>query len=211
MAIEHLQDFYQLTLLYTYLGQECQNVFHLRRLTVGALAYDAGLALAATVNTYLLPLWSIAVQVTGIKTFNLALVNDFQDWDWDPVGEVTGQYCPAYCSYALSFRRLRRDMPHGYKRFSGVPEASQYNGQVLSGYLTLLRELGAALLAPIVRVEAGTAFEYVIVKRVPYVAPSGKVAYRLPENDDELVYYHPLTCAAARGIRNQTSRQALRI
>lgn len=63
----------------------------------------------------------------------------------DGVGATGGDCLPPADAYTFKFVRDSSAHRHGFKRFAGVPEAGQSNGQPTSGLITDLNSLSALL------------------------------------------------------------------
>lgn len=111
---------------------------------------------------------------------------------------------------AVEFKqeRQRADMRAGFKRFGYLTEATLTAGQPISTYLTQLNTLAGMLSERLDFTNGLDEFHAVpiIVKRIPYTAPSGNTAYRLPSGMDAFTSYNAQSWAYSR-ITTQNSRK----
>lgn len=67
----------------------------------------------------------------------------------DGLGLYEGQSLPPFVSWTFQYTRPNANYRHGYKRFSGVPEAYQASGVIDSGAVTYVNNLANALKASV--------------------------------------------------------------
>lgn len=209
-------DIYQLSLEQEYLGQACFNIFHYRQQTENTdteitTSEALGRAFDALILTFLKEIQVTTVEYKEINVFNLFNPEDV--YSRVPTTETTGAYVSTdalntFHAIELRTLRVRRDIKRGFKRFTGMDES-----MVIAGILNpaLSEDVANVRLAlsndQQLPEETDTpVWRPVIVKRVKYVAPSGKTAYRLPESTGELVY-NRATWEYAR-ISTQNSRKS---
>lgn len=104
-------------------------------------------------------------------------------------------------------------MKNGQKRWVAGLEADIAVNDWSAGFLASMDTLGTALVGDWERaaIPGVKVCEYVILKRVCTTTPSPPCAgtYRLPENDAELVLYHPISFVSRATVRSQVSRKTL--
>jgi hypothetical protein len=105
-------------------------------------------------------------------------------------GGSTGD--PASQFLALSFRTpwLGPVIRRGQKRYGGLPEAAIANGQLHTSLVAAANDIKALLGTTLSFTDGPNSGSWApcIVKRIPYTAPSGRTAYRLPTDLTEAVW-----------------------
>lgn len=100
-------------------------------------------------------------------------------------GLNTSDVCPAFTAFSYRTNRVRGDIRRGQKRFGPVTEDQVLLGEInlpgSSTYVDVEDALGEQLISD----DENDLFDPVIVKRIPYVTPGGKDAYRLPTQESE--------------------------
>jgi hypothetical protein len=100
-------------------------------------------------------------------------------------------------------------MRHGYKRFSGIQDEA-VSGD--SWYMTSTQAQALDALALKLDYALNTTGDgdldaiHVVVKRIKYTTPEGNTAYRLPENQGELVYYDVATATLLKPTTQLTRK-----
>lgn len=104
-------------------------------------------------------------------------------------GNTVGQYLPLFNAAGFYAPRTRGDIRQGKKRIGIISEANQTNGEWESSFTPFLSALAVQFGLTITQTVSSVSVDFVpvIVKRIPYTAPSGRTAYRLPEAGDALV------------------------
>lgn len=112
---------------------------------------------------------------------------------------------------SVKFPRLRSDMKAGFKRYGPINEADMDGNDMLAATVTLLSNIGAALVADWKSsIDAHVVANFVIIKRIcDTTPPPGDPCpqYRLPETDLELVFYQPAQGIGMTTVRSQVSRR----
>jgi len=193
-------------------GNLVLNVYFYRALTAGLVAENLENGFNSTLMPY----------ITGAQTSNLAhtrveVVNLFDSADYQDVAVAanggiavsTPELMPNFVAAPIRINRQRADMRHGYKRYAGIHEdAITGNGwNNLHAQYTALTALATALALSFDNpVGAPVDWEPVIVKRIKYLAPTGKYAWRLPTSQGELQYYPVVSCSL-RAPTTQVTRK----
>lgn len=105
-------------------------------------------------------------------------------------GEATGDMMPRFNAFEFKSPRSVGNIRQGKKRFGAISEGMVTAGVLNPTFLTLMQDVAADLSDPLVATVSGVSVQFtpIIVKRIPYTAPSGRTAYRLPEGLDPLAY-----------------------
>lgn len=134
-----------------------------------------------------------SISWTSLEAYNLFDLAAFGERLITEAGaHATSEAMPIANAYGFRSARKTREIRRGFKRFAGVPEDAGLgaSGQIAAGFLTELELLAGALGATMFDTgPSGFTFSPVVIKRVPYVAPSGKDAYRFPETEAELSFF----------------------
>ena len=120
----------------------------------------------------------------------------------------TGDNLSPFIAAGIRFNRTRTDMHHGWVRFSGFREG-YIAGTTTTGILSDMLDAVAAALTSFMlspTLPPG-GFYHSVVRRVKYITPSGKVAYRLPQDASEYVAYIPTTYLSTHILTTQNSRK----
>jgi hypothetical protein len=194
------------------LSQQCLNVFLVERTSTDYNAVDVAAAVNANVWGTIRGVLSNSLTMTSIDATSLDNPADFATVAGSPstgnISSTSGENLATFIAAAIRFNRQRSDMHHGWMRFSGFRE-QQVTGDLWAGTVTTaLVTLGNILMADIKDpTDSFNICRLHIVKRIAYTAPSGKRAYRLPENASEYVSYIPLTYELYPTVTTQNSRK----
>lgn len=113
-----------------------------------------------------------------------------------------------FIALGVRFNRTRTDMHHGWIRFSGFREEAISGNVFTSTRLAqadvVAQRLTEFLLSPTL---PPGGFYHTVVKRVKYITPGGKVAYRLPVEASEYVAYFPTTYLVQSAVTTQNTRK----
>lgn len=200
-----LADIYETRWGWEFLGMEGLTVFHLLRAGGGFTAADVQTALIDSIKTAWKNAVSTGVNFNVITTHSVGNPIDFVESDFgNELGTRAGEPMPPHDVATIRFPRLRTDMHHGYKRFSGLVEGDNESGSLSAGATTLFNTLGTEIISNLEKnANPGvTVANYVVVKRI---LDAG--VYRLPENDGELVYYIPTSRQVLTHVKTQNSRK----
>lgn len=185
-------DLMELRAKYNFEGNEGMIVCHFRiaAVTVGAV-------------NQLADRWLVAVQpaIAALQSEETYLQNLFVRNVFDPSAYVDRVYSstqypgartavstPPFIAVGYKAQRDRLDVRNGYKRIpfpgSDVIEEESY-APTASVALETLR---SALSATLVSVN-GNQYTPIVVKRIKYTTPGGEIAYKLPENQAQMIYF----------------------
>jgi len=136
---------YEIKLVGRILSQECINIFYYggaAAANIGALATAFGAGPIASLASIVSNAWqAVAIEVTHVKGGI-----DFGAFPYGGVsGSVSGECLPPFVTWDFTYVRGGVGDRNGYKRFSGVAEASQNGGYPTSGALAALNTLQNAL------------------------------------------------------------------
>jgi len=150
-----------------FLEQSCLNVYHYRQMNAGD---DQAAALTGAFVSTVLPtiLGQQATLVThlSVEAFSHEDLSDFYTdvLVSDNAGLEAGQALPPYACWSFEYLRSTRAVRNGAKRFVGVPESLQANGEAVAGELAALASLATVLGDPLV--VGGVTFNPVIVHKM---------------------------------------------
>lgn len=145
------------------------------------------------------PITSSEVVWDGADILNLTSPDEI--WSGNPTdasaGAVSGDSCPPFVSWGFLLRRTTRATRNGYKRFWGVPESMNLNGEPTGAAALLLIDVldflgNAIILAPNPPFFDGCALEPVIVRK---------------DGTGALLASQPVTGAEFRAIGSQNTRK----
>lgn len=189
-------------------GEEVINVFHFQQIETGNFsASDLALRI---INQWITANWETLVGL-GFSFIQIAVRNLFDDsvQATTPVGIVgdgLDDLVPPHDAINITMFTPNPTIT-GSKRFTGLTEVGQAEGIWNAQSITGWQDFATNILAqPLLGVGGIPRYQYVIVKRIPYVTPSGSTAYRLPENQAEAVYASVLSGVAEDTVRTQKSR-----
>ena len=145
-----------------------------------------------------------------VRVKNLYNPAEFAEYlDGTTPGTAVGQPSSPYDAFSFRTPWLGSQIRRGFKRFPGVPETYGSGGVVQSAFVTLLGGMEDAL-NEVYTLTLGSetlSFSPCIVKRVKYVAPSGRDAYRLPENPTEGLFNDTTAWQLIPRLTTQNSRK----
>lgn len=126
---------------------------------------------------------------------------------FDVVGLRGGTNMPNFVSWGFKSDRTRADIRAGFKRFGRVSETDTSGDVPTAGMVGVLDDFALVLNTALDFTIGGVPVQsnQIIVKRIKYIAPSGKPAYRLPEGSDKFDY-SPVNWEFQR-ITTQNSRK----
>lgn len=185
-------DIYQVTLKQSFLGQECDAVFHYEQkdvvVTVPASLNNAQALGTWFVENVLPPIH--AIQQQNVTDISLQVRNIFDDEDANLdvlTGAGTGdsgaeESMPPFNAYDFALTGVGNAVHNGRKRIVGLSERMQISGVVtnVSGQFAKMDAAATAITSKWVSaLGLSTLFEPVVVKRVKEIV-GGKPKYRLP-------------------------------
>jgi len=205
-------DVYGVTISSGFTGQIAEQIYFYEQANSagGSGASD----LAAEVIATLIPLIADVIQ-TDVPFVNVRTVCLFNAADWDDTniggaitGTRTGQAMPGFVVAAFKSAKPTSSQAPARKRFGNLSESDvQGNGlQDVSGYFTALNTLATGLGAALVGASSAT-YDPVIVKRIGYVTPGGKDAYRLPATLGECVTFPAINWTWSNVVTSQITRK----
>lgn len=124
------------------------------------------------------------------------------------VGARPGNSAPRFVSWGFKSERTRADIRAGFKRVGEISE-TDINGDVPTlAMLTILEGFAANLSAELEVSDGVSAFSAipVVVKRVKYITPEGRDAYRLPNDPSEYAFSFA-TNWTFQAVTSQNSRK----
>lgn len=207
-----LTDMYNVVHDMTLLGRNMLNVYQCERTSP---IESAGSISDAFQNSVLpiIRLWqSDEVVNNELRIFNLGTSTDFGTFTLSgALGLRIGTDGPAFISGEVKFPSIDRAVRTGFKRFGGMLESDDSNGVLNGAAVTLLDNIGAAMIASwLATSDAHAVCNFVIIKRVcTTVPPPGDPCpqYRLPLTGDPLVFYQPNQRITVLSTRSQVSRR----
>jgi hypothetical protein len=209
-----LSDWYELIDVQIFSAQTVINVYHLEKQNPAFQASEIFDAFQDSVVPSLLTVQHQSIVHSEVTVRNLADPLDFFTGVLSPdEGLITGVALTSFTAATIQFNRLRTDMKNGMKRFAAGSEATALTNFWTAGFVVDLTTLGSAVVLPWERLPfpGVEVCKFGIIKRVcttqPPPTPCPK--YRLPETDEELVFYIPLTFVVRDTIRSQVSRKRL--
>jgi hypothetical protein len=209
-------DVYAVTLFGEIRQQQTVNVFTYRQFgtEVGDLRSAEGLAqefeqLMFATNS---PLRGTQI-ISSMLWRGLRVQNLFDDTDYAESafgtpysGSAVGDGLPPFATYSLRTPWLGGAVRRGFKRISGVPEASQGSGIITTNAQTAMNALGV-LFGTNIEYE-GAIYAPVVVKRVKYIHPkSGRAVYRMPESLGETYAVAAPQWTVSPEVSTQNSRK----
>lgn len=199
---------YELIHEYTFLGQQCKNVYFYQRGT--------GISIGAQ---FLVDYWVdqvmpdiLAMQVSGAVTTRVSARNLFDATDTgetllSEAGDVTGstdQYMPSFVSAGFTLARENASTKNGQKRIGGMSEGYSTNNVWTETAFLALADAAAAALAAVIDGGLGIdSFFPVIVKRI-----ADGDNYRLPATLLEATVNAIVDCLFDLDVTTQNSRKS---
>lgn len=97
---------------------------------------------------------------------------------------------PRFNAFEFKSPRTIGNIRQGKKRFGAISEGMVTNGALNPTFASVMVDVASDLSDPLFATVSGVSVQFtpIIVKRIPYTAPSGRTAYRLPEGLDPLAY-----------------------
>lgn len=173
---------YQLTLQGTIFDQTFVNVFHYVVYEgTGDEADALGVAFKIGVLPNICGIQNVAVEyqtltVNGERDSTDIAVIDIADY----LGVVSGDCLPPFVAWAYTINRSSTQMRNGYKRFPGVTETWQTNGEVATGTpKTTVEALGADIKADL-ELEGGLIAPLCVPKRQWHNVPITPTEFWVP-------------------------------
>jgi len=156
-------------------SQSIQNVFAYE-LTVGpGGANTCAIAFATNIMPAIEAVISVQTFYDDCVVINLDDPTDYQTFVISGTGAVTGDSMPTFCAWEFEYIRTNRTVNNGRKSFGVLSEASQSNGEPLSGVVTNLATLANSLADELQEVSGPSRWEPKIFRR-PGTYLSGTVA-----------------------------------
>ena len=205
-----LADLYVLDFKQKFLQQDIHNIFTFDRSGTG----DAVDLCSAFVNDLLTPINDIqnhAIENVSLRAYSLGNLADNAEVQIDGAGsDAAGDMLPLHDAINFTLKSTTRAVRPGSKRFSGIGEAYQVNGDITSApYIALLETLRVALDSPITG-DASNVYDMVIIKRVKYNPDETDLthfAYRFPEIGETPVVGNLAAVLLNKHISTQGSRK----
>jgi len=183
-------DIYQITLKANRgAGNDLLNVFFYRCISADVSADELGYAFQNQVLPEIAAANSTSWHGDVLITKNLFDPLDFEIDDISVIdGTRTGTALQSFYAAKLMCLRRRLDMRHGWKTISPLMEEDVVGSWYTSTMEGLLFDMATACGANL-EVEEEDSFVPVIVQRIKEGPEGGPYTYRLPENQEETVYY----------------------
>lgn len=128
------------------------------------------------------------------------------DNEFNIPGVVPDAPAPGFTAVSFRTERVRRDIRRGQKRFSPIADNVPLGEGINPAWDVYMLELATTLGMGLNGGPIGTAYTPVVVKRIAYTSPSGKPAYRLPNNDLEAETFDATNWNVV-GVTTQNSRK----
>jgi len=205
-----LADLYVLDFKQRFRLQDIHNIFTFDRSGTGN-AVDLN---SAFVNDLLTPINAIqnnAIENVSLRTYCLGDLADNGEFQLSGGGlDTSTDMLPLHDAVNFTIKSTTRAVRPGSKRFSGVSEPYQSDGDIIdSAYIAVLETLRLALGDPITG-DASNIYDPVIVKRVKYTVPDSdppRDAYRFPEIGETPVVGTVAAVLLNKHISTQVSRK----
>lgn len=187
-------ELYQVVLKSTYQNQTFNNVFYYKQDSAEPEFDDASEQLALLFQEQFFigsdflrsTLFHSFVTYESLKVVNIFDVTDYHEQlleGYTGTGSVTP--LPPYVSLGFRTSWLGPAVHRGYKRFSGLTEDANTNGTLSAGFVSEAVAFADILASPVGG--GGALWSPIVIKRIPYITPSGKQGYKLPENPSQAV------------------------
>lgn len=206
-----LNTIYQLRLIQEWGsgGKRMENVFFYDHTAGSGEAADLATAFGTAILPAIHELQNEIVKDYSIDVINLGDLSDFASVPTVGQGDYSGDALPPYAAVGYTLKVSTRAVRKGSKRFSGVPESVQVNGQVTNAtYATSMEALRILLQTELV--DASETWLPVVIKRVK-TAVVGTVplqyTYRLPTTDGELTIGEIVVALTSSILSHQVSRE----
>jgi hypothetical protein len=169
---------------------------------------------ADTIMDQLKAMTDAAVTFLEVQARDVYSVTDFYTLPFPAAynGEKIGEASAPFVAFGFKTNRVRADIGRGTKRFVGIPEDYLGDGGILNvdglaAGVALAGLMSEILLYP--DVGDTISFTPAVVKKIEYVTPSGKKAYKY--RDTEVLQLEntafPVAWEAYTQARSQVSRQ----
>lgn len=158
---------YRVTCRGTIFDQDWSNVFFfVATVDVSPSAADLAAAFAGLYMPAIQTIESIAVEWQFIDVDAvLGAVDFFSLGVESEAGDISGDCLPPYAAWAYKYVRADRTQRHGYKRFPGVPEIWQNNGEITAGAATTAAlALATVLNSPLIG-SSGSSYQPAVQQR----------------------------------------------
>lgn len=217
---------YELTLSQEFRGVETINRWNYVMSGTPAVvtgSFALGQAFGYVTGKTLLPLTPLgmlqAVQHSDVVFKNMVIKNLYSTTDFyelpfvsGTIGKfVTGESMPPFVSMGFRTNRVRSDISRGTKRFIGLSETWQANGQLIASALTGLDDVAEQMSRVLTYDDEGNTLSFApaVCGKEKYATPSGRDAYRYYATEAEQL------AQTATGVlwtpysttRSQTTRQ----
>lgn len=195
-------------------GQDVLNIYHVEKADPAYEADDIAQAYLDSIMPSILLMQPDDLQHSVIEVESLADPLDFATLTFTPnAGLLSGSALSTFSAAAIQFNRRRTDMKNGQKRWLAGIETRIAVNTWDATMIGLIDDVGDALVADWeLTADPGVKVcEYVIIKRICVGSPPPDpcVTYRLPDDDAELVMYHPIAFITRDKVRSQVSRKKL--
>ncbi len=207
-----LNDMYEIVHRFTQGGKKMTSVFHVLRDSPVETALSVQDSFQFSILPSIRALQSDTVTNDELFVFNLGLSTDFGTFTLTAaLGNRPGARSPSFVSGAVRFPSIDRDIRSGQKRFAGMLETDYTAGLVTAGALTLLNDIGDAMIGTwLSSIDGHDVATYAVIGRVcdeedPVTGVCLK--YRLPKTDPELKFYIPTQRVTNSEISSQVSRK----
>jgi hypothetical protein len=189
-------DIYELVDNQRLFGREIANVYHiLQSGDPDPTVTPMPMRIAEAFRTVILPsvraLQSASVEHTGLTVRNLFNDEENNSLLFSETGtrtvSSTAENMPAFLAASLSFDGFDASIRRAHKRYAGLLETDNVNGNIGNSYLSTSLTTLANLLVlgfNIVGTETPRQMRFVTVRRIKETTTKG-VIYRLPENEGE--------------------------
>lgn len=204
-----IADVYMLRNFQRYQNEDLLNVYFYQDVIVGNNAEDLVEGWKLDVLPKIVACQTAAITHRLVDAVCLGDPSNFFESALTSTGELGGDTLPAHNAVNFSLRINSRALRPGSRRLCGIQEeATTLNFITGAGLIGVLNTLRAKYKSKVL-VGIIEAYQPIVVKRVPYeiVDVDGThTAYRLPENDEELVTGDIVECLLNTKISHQVSR-----
>lgn len=145
-----------------------------------------------------------------VRSQNLYNDLDYSEYlDGTAAGTSTAEPMPPWVTFSFRTPWLGPALRRGFKRIPGVGEGYGNSGIINAGNLANLANFSSVMneSLTVVSGDDSITFHPCVVKRIKYVTPNGKDAYRLPENAQEGVFDIVQGWQAETELTTQNSRK----
>lgn len=213
-----LLDIYQVNMVTQILDQSCLNVFFYQETTEGETVPNHADLLAQEfvarhfsdpTSLFTSSLFSDQVRYMSAVVINLFDPADVgEELDGTKTGANADTLMPTFCAFSLRTNWTTRLIRRGQKRFPGVVENANVNGEIIASAMTQLAQLGDQLAETLVweGISGNLVWTPVVVKRIREETPT-RVTYRLPTNLQEAVWVGATSWTPSNRITTQNSRK----